>query len=496
MAGGTQLQVSDVRLCSDGRTAEYKTDESACAGLKRKCCALKRKAVWRCLLRPKMRVEFAGRVNYDGGMANRIFFGVRCAPGNEKWTAGTDRLRRIYARNNDIRSEFERDYTRLLHCQAFRRLKHKTQVFFAPHNDHICTRMEHVLHVESVATTIAGRLGLNAELAGAIAIGHDIGHAPFGHHGEDCLNSILAEESGLPRSPKKFWHERNSLFFADYIETLPDPDGIAQPLNLTYAVRDGLICHCGEIDQQGIKPREEAVDLYSIRRPGETQPFTWEGCVVKVADKIAYLGRDIEDARRYHLLDMGAYRQMREIVAGTLGLEGGKGAHALRSGKAVNTTVLINDLIVDLCEQSSPERGICFSEEYFNFILELKKFNFAHIYTHWRLKEFQLYATNVIQTIFRMLMRVQIYAENGRIAQALRNYPELCRSFEDWLVKYAHYMPLASGDRIDRRQIIRSNTEKVFDAGELASYRKCVIEYISGMSDAFAIKIYEEIITF
>ena len=89
----------------------------------------------------------------------------------------------IYARNNDIRSEFERDYTRLLHCQAFRRLKHKTQVFFAPKNDHTCTRMEHVLHVESVAGTIARYLGLNDSLTSAIAIGHDIGHPPFGHHG-------------------------------------------------------------------------------------------------------------------------------------------------------------------------------------------------------------------------------------------------------------------------------------------------------------------------
>ena len=139
-------------------------------------------------------------------------------------------------------------------------------------------------------------------------------------------------------------------------------------------MRDGLICHCGEIDQQGVKPREEAIDLYSIKRPGLTQPFTWEGCIVKIADKIAYLGRDIEDARAYHILDMSSYRQLREIVGSTLGFEK-KGAHALRSGKAVNTTVLINDLIIDLCEQSTPEKGLSFSDEYFRFILELKKFN-------------------------------------------------------------------------------------------------------------------------
>lgn len=324
-----------------------------------------------------------------------------CFEKSEKWQSAVKREVELYSRNNGIRSEFERDYTRLLHCQAFRRLKHKTQVFFAPHDDHICTRMEHVLHVASVAEEIAKYLGLNTELTRAIALGHDIGHAPFGHHGEDCLNNLLEQKEGH-NAPKKFWHERNSLFFADYIETLADPNGIEQPLNLTYAVRDGLICHCGEIDQQGIKPRKEVIDLYSMKRPGLIQPFTWEGCVVKIADKIAYLGRDLEDARTYHVIDMASYRQLREIVGSTLGFEK-KGARALRSGKAVNTTVLINDLIVDLCEQSSPEKGLCFSDEYFKFILELKKFNFSQIYSHWRLKEFSIYAENIIRTIFRTL---------------------------------------------------------------------------------------------
>ena len=288
------------------------------------------------------------------------FSKVRMDENNPKWKDAIKREVQIYGRNNDFRSDFERDYTRLLHSQAFRRLKHKTQVFYTPHNDHICTRMEHVMHVASVATTISKYLGLNEQLANAIGMGHDIGHAPFGHHGEDCLNRLLEQKEGT-NAPKKFWHERNSVFFADYIETLPDPNGIEQPLNLTYAVRDGLICHCGEIDQQAIKPRDEAIDLYSIKRPGLIQPFTWEGAVVKVADKIAYLGRDLEDARAYHILDMASYRQLREIVGSTLGFEK-KGAHALRSGKAVNTTTLINDMIVDLCQQSSPEKGLCFSD--------------------------------------------------------------------------------------------------------------------------------------
>lgn len=420
-----------------------------------------------------------------------------CSPQSEKWERAVKRETPLYERGNEIRTEFERDCTRLLHCQAYSRLKRKTQVFFATHNDHVCTRMEHVGHVASVASTIAKNLGLNTQLVTAIAIGHDIGHAPFGHHGEDCLNSLLMRDSpnaDVPSAPKKFWHERNSLFFADYIETLADPSAVQRPLNLTYAVRDGLICHCGEIDQQGIRPRNEAIDLYSIKRAGVVQPFTWEGCVVKIADKISFIGRDIEDARAYHILDMSAYRQLREIVASTLGLDpSGKAGGARRSGKAVNTTVLINDLIVDLCEQSSPQNGLCLSEPYFKFLMELRKFNMARIYTHWRLMEFQQYATLVLETIYRALVRALPYAQNGRAAQALRYYPKLCATYEEWLVKYSNYRPRGHEDR---KQMMRCDTKETFDVNDPASYQKCAIEYISGMTDQFAIQVYEEIIMF
>lgn len=405
---------------------------------------------------------------------------VRCDENNPAWELCVKRQHSLYARNNDIRSEFERDYTRLLHCEAFRRLKHKTQVFFAPKNDHVCTRMEHVTHVASVASTIAKYLGLNEQLASAIAIGHDIGHAPFGHFGEDCLNSLLEQKEGK-NAPKKFWHERNSLFFADYIETLQDPEGYAKNLDLTYAVRDGIICHCGEIDEQGIAPRTDAIDLYDIKRAGSVQPFTWEGCVVKLADKIAYLGRDIEDARMYHILDMGAYRQLREIVASCFGF---------KTGKTVNTTVLINDLIVDLCNRSSPEAGLHFSAENFKFITELKRFNFANIYTHWRLREFQNYAYNVIKTIFNTLMRTFPFVRKNKVAFMLKQFPLLSETFESWLTKYTAY-------NVSQKDVLKYNEiQPVFDTTSEESYRKCIIEFISGMTDHFAINVYEEIISF
>lgn len=424
------------------------------------------------------------------------FAKVRTCPENPIWEQCIKRENSLYNRGNDIRSEFERDYTRLLHCESYRRLKHKTQVFYAPHNDHICTRMEHVNHVESVASTTAKYLGLNTELASAIALGHDIGHAPFGHTGESILNSLMVQKEGK-NAPKKFWHERNSLFFADYIDTLSDPNGFERNLNLTYAVRDGLICHCGEIDQHSLKPREEAMNLYDIKRPGLTNPFTWEGCVVKISDKIAFLGRDIEDARTYHILDMGAYRQLREIVASTLGFYDGRDASgkknsetaAHRSGRAVNTTVLINDMIVDLCENSSPEKGLCFSEPYFKYITELKRFSFANIYNNWRLLEFQKYAEVVLGTIYRTLMKTRIYAQNHRLEQTLQYTPKLLKTFVDWVIRYANY---DSG----RKEIMRCQTQEVFNINEEESFEKCVIEYISGMTDQFAISVFEEIVSF
>jgi dGTPase len=355
--------------------------------------------------------------------------------------------------------------------------------------------MEHVMHVASVSTTIAKYLGLNAELTQSIAIGHDIGHAPFGHTGEDILNSLISFKSDGQNSPKKFWHERNSLFFADFIETLQDPEGTEKNLDLTYAVRDGLICHCGEIDQQELKPRDHAMDLYDIRRPGMTAPFTWEGCIVKISDKIAFLGRDIEDARAYHLLDMASYRQLREIVASTLGFGPDKknsvhttsGVH--RSGRAVNTTVLINDMIVDLTQNSDPQSGICFSQPYFKFITELKRFSYANIYNNWRLIEFQHYAQDILGCIYRTLMKTQVYAQNRKMEQCFKYAPNLKKTFIDWLTKYSNYDP-------EKKSIMRFCTKEVFDINNDESYEKCVIEYISGMTDQFAITVYHEIISF
>ncbi|MBW2560180.1 MAG: HD domain-containing protein [Deltaproteobacteria bacterium] len=147
-------------------------------------------------------------------------------------------------RKEDVRGPFLRDIKAIIHSPPFRRLKHKAQAFFAPNNDHICTRIEHALHVATVALTIARGLGLNQEMACAIGLAHDLGHAPFGHAGEEALNEKTKEVGG-------FIHEINGLRVVDNVSN----EG--RGLNLSYGVRDGIICHCGETLDHDLQPRSQ-----------------------------------------------------------------------------------------------------------------------------------------------------------------------------------------------------------------------------------------------
>ena len=159
-----------------------------------------------------------------------------------------------------IRTEFQRDRDWIIHCKSFRRLMHKMQVFLAPEGDHYRTRLTHTLEVTQIARTIARALRLNEDLTEAAALGHDLGHTPFGHSGERALNDLL---------PGGFRHNEQSLRVVDLLE-----NG-GEGLNLTYEVRNGILCHTGPI-------------------PAET----FEGRIVKTADRIAYINHDIDDAVR------------------------------------------------------------------------------------------------------------------------------------------------------------------------------------------------------
>lgn len=379
---------------------------------------------------------------------------------NPNWNKIISRESPLYNRNNFMRSEFERDYTRIIHSTAYRRLKHKTQVFFSPENDHICTRIEHVTHVESISYTIAKNLGLNTELTKAIAVAHDVGHSPFGHEGEKILSEISNRDLGI-----SFWHEKNGLKLVDNIELLEDTERFKQNLDLTYAVRDGIISHCGEIDENCLKPRTEFIDLNDYKFPNQYAPYTWEGCVVKISDKISYLCRDIEDAITLKIF---------KDIPGEEDI--------------INNTNLINNLIYDLCENSSPEKGLCLSENALNLMNRIKAFNYKYIYASDRIKPSTRYFRVVINEIYNLLKSMYDGQNTlNKLNDVSDIYPNLCKGFINFITDYYDF---------DNRENLRLKNKVLFSIDNEKDFYKAIIYYISGMTDNFAIEIYNEIIHF
>ncbi len=411
-------------------------------------------------------------------MPQNSFSKFAAAPGSPNWERLISRQSEIYSRPDDIRTPFARDYTRILHSMAYRRLKHKTQVFFNIDDDHICTRMEHVGHVESVSTTIAKCLGLNEELTQAVAIGHDLGHAPFGHQGETVIKKLSNQYLG-----QSFWHEQNGLRFVDKLELLEDNYNVYRNLDLTYAVRDGIISHCGEVDDNGLFPRAELMPLEEFRAPGEYQAATWEGCVVKMSDKIAYIGRDIEDAVKLGFLDQQARTKLLKMAREN-------------DEKVMNTTVIMHNMIIDICKNSSPENGISLSPTYFQQLNELKSFNYEYIYKHPRLEPFQHYSELVITELFKFLLNCY----DGRhtwdaIDKNGRYHPILARSFRNWLARCCASDIVPEGEL--RELSLRCENEKIYgDLSQRETYIQAILDYISGMTDRFAIKLFNELITY
>jgi len=383
---------------------------------------------------------------------------------NPKWEQMIKRNKPLNKKCGDIRTEFERDYTRILYSTAYRRLKHKSQVYFSPMSDHICTRIEHVNYVESISYTIANTLGLNTELTKAIAIAHDLGHSPFGHSGEKILNEIMMKEVG-----ESFWHEKNGLNAVDNLILLENHDGYRTNLNLTYAVRDGIISHCGEVNDRVLFPRDEAIDLNDYTKPNQYMPYTWEACVVKLADRISYMGRDLEDSLSVKILNK---KQVEEFT------------NVLNIGKNMNNTNIISTLITDLCENSSIEGGLRFSDEKIKLLDKLNKFYVENIYTSDKLKSANRYFKLVLEEIFNTLY--SMYDEKNTIKKLKTKqhiYPRLIEGFVDWITIYV-------------KETEKELNTKLYSFQEKKDYAKAIIHYISGMTDKYAIDMYNEIISF
>jgi dGTPase len=346
---------------------------------------------------------------------------------------------RAVPRDTDVRGDYFRDQAAILHSLDFRRLKRKTQVFFDPENAHICTRIEHVLHVSSIAGTISRALGLDVDLSQAIGMGHDIGHPPFGHPGERVIHSMLGEIGG-------FHHEVHGLRVVDHLA------GGGEGLNLTYAVRDGIICHCGERWEQGIQPDPEPKDLTAIQQR-DRYPSTWEGCVVRMSDKIAYLGRDVEDAITAQLIRAG---DVPPLVVERLG---------------ANNSQIINTLVLDCIDTAERTGSIGFSEGVHEGVLELRNFNYQRIYNAPMVRSYGDHCRETLRRLFEHLLAT--YDSLGFDAAAYPDLPlAVDRSFGRYMGRF--------GSLYERRD----------ETGEL----RVVGDYIAGMTDDFALRAFEELV--
>ncbi len=397
------------------------------------------------------------------------FINVSANENNPLWNKIIMRETPLYKRDNDLRTDFERDYTRVIYTNAYRRMKHKTQVFFSPTNDHVCTRIEHVNNVESISYTIANALGLNTSLTKAIATAHDIGHSPFGHRGERILSNICQKEIG-----ETFWHEKNGLEVVDKIELLEDNNGFKKNLDLTYGVRDGIISHCGEVNEKFLKPREEFIDLQNYITPNQYSPFTWEGCVVKISDKISYISRDIEDAILLGLLD-NSLEELHEILK-------------FEKKAIINNSVIINKLIFDLCTNSNPEDGLIFSDESLQLLDSIKAFNYKNIYYSDKVLASEKYFELVLTQIFEIL-KSAYDKENTleNLNKMKKNYNSVVTPFIKWINCYWN---------LTDRENTNLQNKVLFDVNNKKDYLKAIIYYISGMTDNYAIECYNNIIGF
>ena len=247
----------------------------------------------------------------------------------------------------DIRTDFQRDRDRIIHAKSFRRLKHKTQVFLAPAGDHYRTRLTHTMEVSQIARTIARALRLNEDLTEAIALGHDLGHTPFGHTGEFILDEICSFG---------FKHYNQSLRVVDFLEN-------GTGLNLTFEVRDGIKNHAGE-----------------------NEAATLEGKIIKLADRIAYINHDIDDALRGDIINE---KDIPKKCVKTLGKTHGE---------------RINTLICDIVKTSADKPEILMSEEVFSAMMDLRKFMFETVYVDSEAKGEDEKARKVIRILFETFM--------------------------------------------------------------------------------------------
>ena len=303
------------------------------------------------------------------------------------------------------RQNFSLDTDRILHSMAYSRYIDKTQVFYLVKNDHITHRVLHVQLVSKIARTISRLLRLNEDLTEAIALGHDIGHTPFGHDGERFL-SELCESHGVGR----FLHNIQSVRSLENIEKK------GEGCNLSLQVLDGIFCHDGELHSQFLEPRKkkgfgELVQEMEMKAKDpfvDVIPMTLEGCVVRMADTISYIGRDIEDAIRLGLI------QRDDIPDGCRSVLGDS-----------NGTIVYN-LVEDLVVNSLDQPNLNFSARVGDALQELKRFNREYIYKNIRVKK----QTSKVKLMFSLLFE-KLYEDLDKLGEAAVIYKEFLKGMSE-----------------------------------------------------------------
>lgn len=361
------------------------------------------------------------------------------------------------------RTEFERDYTAILFSHAFRRLRQKTQVFHFPMNDHISTRLDHSLYVASTSSIICRNLrnqGIECDpvLSSAIGLGHDLGHTPFGHAGERVLNKILNQhlnqDSSDSESPEiLFSHEKNSLRVVDKIEK-PKTEKTVGGLNLTLAVRDGIVNHNGESLDTSVR-LSDIPDFLDVGKSVQT-PCSLEGCIVRLVDKVSYLGRDIEDALIAGLISETSIPAQIRVNIGS------------KNGEIVE--YFVKD-IIDNTDHMCAKLSINAAE----IMNELLKFNYHNIYK-----------IEIVQEYFsRLEQMLQILFE--KFLESVMSYKDDISKYENDHLKSMEIL----GKFIEDRKLLYFRDE-MFDTND-ELYLNIVIDFISTLTDRFVFDAFTEL---
>ena len=291
----------------------------------------------------------------------------------------------LHENKDDFRTPFFRDIDRIIYTLAFVRYSDKTQVFSFKENDHLTKRMIHIQYVAKIARTIGRALGLNEDLIEAASLGHDLGHTPFGHVGEAILNEI-----SLENNEGYFNHNVNSVRLLMYIENY------GKGLNITLQTLDAIMCHNGEFASQMYevkkKSKEEFLKEYESCYKDRAaikklRPMTLEGAVVRISDLIAYLGRDIEDAKRMGLIDFS------DIPL------------SIKENLGTSNREMVNTIVMDIINNSIGKDYIKLSDNVFKSIVELKKFNYENIYYKAYTEEEKDKLKLMLNTLFNKYMK-------------------------------------------------------------------------------------------